>query len=273
MVVVTRSMAARRASLAHALPRDMAVEIAGLVAATSPRPVDDLRSLRASCRAMRAACGDRAVGRRVALEREAVAMLWSDAERYLAVVGSLAGAGNPEACFLSGVALVFAHRCVRPGAELLGQAAAAGHKVAAYVLALVLYKAGGASDVATRHIRQVVGEAAEADDGGGDVVVGGCNKKIATRSNKDCVRCRARAAEAVQQATWKMAKLPAPVPAVVVAPPEEDNDGSHRCTSSGCGVREAWCDWGMFCSEDCRIRYECDMFFSQLPLTVANFVT
>ncbi|RLN22440.1 hypothetical protein C2845_PM07G02010 [Panicum miliaceum] len=266
MVVVTRSMAARRASLVHALPHDMAVEIAGRVAATSPRPVGDLRSLRASCRAMRAACGDRSVGRRVALEREA-AMLWSDSERYLAVVGSLSGAGNPEACFLSGVALAFAHRCARPGAELLGRAAAAGHKVAAYVLALVLYKAGGASDVARRHIRQVEGEAAEAGGGGGYKY----NKKTATRrSNQECVRCRAQAVAAVQQATWKMAELSDPVPEVV-APPEDE--GSHLCTASGCGVREAWCEWSIFCSEDCRIRYECAMFFSQLPLTVANFVT
>ncbi|XP_025815705.1 uncharacterized protein LOC112892812 [Panicum hallii] len=261
MVVVTRSMAARRASLANALPHDMAVEIAGQVAATSPRPVKDLRSLRASCRAMRAACGDRAVGRRVALEREA-SMLWSDSERYLAVVGSLSGAGNPEACFLSGVALAFAHRCARPGVELLERAAAEGHKVAAYVLALVLYKTAGASDVARRHIREVEGEVAAAS--------GSHNKKAATRSNQECVRCRAQAMEAIQQATWKMAKLSDPVPAVA-APPKDD--GSHRCTASGCGVREAWCDRCMFCSEDCRIRYECATFFSQLPLTVANFVT
>jgi len=272
MVVVTRSMAARRASLAHALPHDMAVEVAGRVAATSPRPVHDLQSLRASCRAMRAACGDRAVGRRVALEREAAAMLWSDAERYLAVVGSLSATGNPEACFLAGVALVFAHRRARPrGAELLGQAAAAGHKVAAYVLALVLYKAGDASGAATRHIRQVEGEAAEAA-GGGVGVGGGCSKNTTTWwSNEECVRCRAHAVEAVRQATWKMAELEAPVPAVVAPPPEDDV--SHGCTVSGCGSREAWCDWCVFCSEDCRIRYECDMFFSQLPLTVANFVT
>ncbi|OEL19191.1 hypothetical protein BAE44_0019790 [Dichanthelium oligosanthes] len=255
--------ARRRASLTHALPHDMAVEIAGHVAATSPRPVDDLCSLRATCRAIRAACGDRAVGRRVALEREG-AMRWSDNERYLAVVGGLSGAGNPEACFLSGLTLVFTHRCARPGSDLLARAAVAGHKVAAYVLALVRYRAdGGASDVAKQHIRQVEGEPAA------DVVIGGCKTTPKQRSNKECVRCRTQAVEAVRQATWKMAELPAPT----VAAAESPEDDGKRCTVSGCGVPEAWCDWAAFCSEDCRIRHECTRFFSQLPLTIANFVT
>ncbi|CAL4958071.1 unnamed protein product [Urochloa decumbens] len=255
MVVLTRSMAARRASLVHALPHDMAVEIAGHVAATSPTPVTDLGSLRASCRAMRAACGDRDVARRVALEREAGAMRWSDHERYLAVVGSLSGAGNPEACFLAGVALAFTQpQRARPGVELLGQAAKAGHRVAAYVRALLLYNGGaGDEDDARRLIRQVEGEAAAATE--------------QRKSNAECVRCREQAVEAVRQATWRMAELPA---SAVVALPEDDAD---RCTVKGCGETEAWYEWAAFCSENCRIRHERGMFFSQLPLTVANFMT
>ena len=42
----------------------------------------------------------RAVGRCVALEREKT-MKWLDNERYLAIVNHLAGAGNPEACFIA----------------------------------------------------------------------------------------------------------------------------------------------------------------------------
>jgi hypothetical protein len=263
MVVLTRSMAAaRHASLTHALPPDMAVEIAGCVAATSQRPVDDLASLRATCRVMRVACGDRAVGRRVALERQAGAMRWSDHERYLAFVGSLSGAGNPEACFLSGITLVFAHRCDGAGLELLAQAAAAGHKVAAYVLAVLLYgKDNGATagDVARRHIKEVEGE--EAADGSGDVVVSN------RRSNTECVRCRGHAVEAVRQVTWNMANLPK---AAVVALPLDD---SNQCKAKGCGTPNPWCNSAVFCSEDCRMRHECTMFISQLPLAVANFVT
>ncbi|CAO2161021.1 unnamed protein product [Urochloa humidicola] len=276
VVRLTRSTAAGRSSpLAYALPHDMAVEIAGHIAATSPKPVSDLRSLRASCRAMRAACGDRAVARRVALEREAGAMRWSDHGRYLAVVCSLSGAGNPEACFLAGIALAFSHKHRRcgdqPGAELLARAAAAGHKVAAYVRALLLYDggAGAGDEVARRLIRQVEGEEAAAIASGG--VVGRCVAAAAVaaeqrRSNVECVRCRAQAVEAVRQATWRMRKLPAPP----VALPEDDGD---RCSVKGCGETEAWCEWTAFCSEDCRIRHECAMFMSQLPLTIANFVT
>ncbi|CAL4977749.1 unnamed protein product [Urochloa decumbens] len=243
--MLTRSMAARRSSLAHALPHDMAVEIAGHVAATSPTPVTDLGSLRASCRAMRAACGDRDVGRRVALEREAGAMRWSDHERYLAVVGSLSGAGNPEACFLAGVALAFTQpQRARPGVQLLGQASKAGHRVAAYVRALLLYGGGGGAadeDDARRLIRQVEGE--EPAVGG---VVGGCTAAAAEkrRSNAECVPCRAQAVEAVRQAMWRMAELPA---SAVVALPEDDTD---RCTAKGCGKTEAWYEWAAFCSED-----------------------
>ena len=51
---------------------------------------------------------ERAVGRRMALELEE-AMKWLDNERYLAAVNHLGVAGNLEACFIVGLALVFAH--------------------------------------------------------------------------------------------------------------------------------------------------------------------
>ncbi|KAF8705028.1 hypothetical protein HU200_031285 [Digitaria exilis] len=244
----------------------MAVEIAGHVAATSPRPMEDLRSLRASCQAMRAACSDRDVGRRVALEREAAAMRWADHDRYLAVVGILSGAGNPKACFLAGITLIFVHRSAQQGAELLGRAAMAGHKVAAYVLGVLLYTYNAdnaVDDIARRHMRQVEGdeEVASSDD---DVAIA----KII--SNSECVRCRAQAVEAVRQATWKMAELPNTTTVSNMVTPEED-DASHRCEVSGCGAHDGWSDSAVFCSEDCRIRHECAMFISQLPLTVANF--
>ncbi|KAF8662876.1 hypothetical protein HU200_055457 [Digitaria exilis] len=262
--MATRS-ASSSPSLVHALPHDMAVEIAGHVAATSPLPMEDLRSLRASCQAMRAACSNRDVGRRVALEREAAAMRWADHDRYLAVVGILSGAGNPKACFLAGIALIFVHRSAHQGAELLGRAAMAGHKVAAYVLGVLLYTYNtdnAVDDVARRHMRQVEGDE--------EVVSGDDDVAIAKISNSECVRCRAQAVEAVSQATWKMApELPKTTTVSNMVTPEED--ASHRCEVSGCGAREAWSDSAVFCSEECRIRYECAMFISQLPLTVANF--
>ena len=101
----------------------------------------------------------RAVGRRVALEREA-AMKWQDNERYLTVVNHLAGAGNPEACFIVGLALVFAPQDMQRGLVFLERAAVADHKAAAYVLGLLLYTAGETRDVGKHYIRQVEGEPA-----------------------------------------------------------------------------------------------------------------
>ena len=60
------------------------------------------------------ACKEGAVGRRVALGREE-AMKWLDNGRYVAVVNHLAGAGNPEACFIVGLPLVFAHQDMQRG--------------------------------------------------------------------------------------------------------------------------------------------------------------
>ena len=73
---------------------------------------------------MRAMCMERVVGRRVALEREE-SMRWFDHDRYLALVRNLAAAGNPEACFVLGLTLVFAKRCMQLGTQCLTRAAAA----------------------------------------------------------------------------------------------------------------------------------------------------
>ena len=49
-----------------------------------------------------------AVGRRVALKWEEV-MKWLNNDHYLAVVNHLTDTGNPKACFIIGLTLVFAH--------------------------------------------------------------------------------------------------------------------------------------------------------------------
>jgi hypothetical protein len=225
------------------LPHDMLVEIAGHVAASSPRPLDDVSSLRASCRAMHAACGERAVGRRVALEREAAAMRWSDAGRYRSVVEHLARAGNPEACFRAGLALVFADpdpSARVPGAQYLSLAAAAGHKPAAYVLGMLHY------DDATGYIRQVEGEVDE----------------NATKwTNRECERCRAQVADAVREVTWNVAAV---LPVALL-----DDDEGRQCTAAGCGALQGWSNCRVFCSEECRIGHERALFFSMVPVPVS----
>jgi hypothetical protein len=206
---------------------------------------------------MRTACKEGVVGSRVALEREE-SMRWFDNDRYIALVNNLAAAGNPEACFVLGLTLVFAQRCTAPaGTEWLRRAAAAGHKVAAYVLGVLHYSYRDKQE-AERYIRQVEGE----DEG----VAHGCKKLASGRTNRKCVRCRAQAVQAVREVTWKVDGMMGTVP-VSLLPPAED--GGQGCKGSGCSVPEGWAGGCVvFCSDGCRIRHEYSEFFSQVSLPV-----
>ena len=188
------------------------------------------------------ACKEGAVGRRVALEREE-AMKWLDNGRYVAVVNHLAGAGNPEACFIVGLALVFAPQDMQHGLVFLERAAVADHKAAAYVLGLLLYTAGETRDVGKHYIRQVEGEPAG----------GGC--ETAKRTNRECRRCHRLAADMIEAAAWGKAGPLGRVWAL--------SEDGHRCTSTGCGV-SGWDDYAVFCSDDCRIRHEYASFFANV---------
>ncbi|RLN12243.1 hypothetical protein C2845_PM09G12710 [Panicum miliaceum] len=163
----------QRSSLAE-LPTDLAIKITGRLAATSEWPMDDLRALRATCRRMFRVCGEPEVGRRVALGWFADDMSWDDPVGYATLVGHLTKVSNPEACFLTGMEVAF-----RKGTPLvpvctveLQHAAEFGHNLAAYVAAILLYRAndGAVRDHAARwYMRQVEGkeEAAAASHGDG----------------------------------------------------------------------------------------------------------
>ncbi|KAF0896089.1 hypothetical protein E2562_018204 [Oryza meyeriana var. granulata] len=127
---------------------------------------------------MHAATKERDVGRRVSLER-LDRMKWLENERYLAVVNHLVGAGNPGACFIVGVTLVFASQDIKQGLLFLDKAASAGHKAAAYVLGLLLYKSDEAHATGKKYISQVEGDDGEAVAGAG-----------ARRTNRECQQCR-----------------------------------------------------------------------------------
>lgn len=102
---------------------------------------------------MRMACMERVVASNVALEREE-SMRWEQPNRYLALVDNLAAAGNPEACFLLGVKRVFTLGLTdSTGTTYLRRAAAANHKLAAYVLSVLHY----GNKEAEQYIRQVEG--------------------------------------------------------------------------------------------------------------------
>ncbi|RLN11258.1 hypothetical protein C2845_PM09G09910 [Panicum miliaceum] len=144
------------------LPPDVAVKIAGHLAATSERPMDHLRALWVTCCFMRRVCSNPEVGRRISAERLSDDMYLYDPIGYFTLLPHLAQVYNPEACFIVGMHVVFRGLLITPLPVLnenLKRAAAGGHKVAAYVAAILLYLANGVAnvdDTAKQFMRQAV---------------------------------------------------------------------------------------------------------------------
>ena len=91
-------MAARRrrpSSLAD-LPTELAIRIAGRVTAISVRPMEDLRSLRATCHFMRRVCSDPEVGRLISVERFYKLYRYVVPDGYLTLLPRLAQVGYDE---------------------------------------------------------------------------------------------------------------------------------------------------------------------------------
>ena len=91
------------------LPKEVAVQIAGHLAAMLFSPMDDLRSLRATCRFLRGVTSDGAVGQRIDVRWFAAAMLWNDRAAYAALLAHLTDIGNPEAGYITGMNKVFSN--------------------------------------------------------------------------------------------------------------------------------------------------------------------
>ncbi|RLN00311.1 hypothetical protein C2845_PM06G28460 [Panicum miliaceum] len=70
-------------------------------------PMDELRAIPATCRFMRRVCRDTEVGRRISVERLADDMAWDDPDGYHTVLPRLAQVSNREACFITGMHVVF----------------------------------------------------------------------------------------------------------------------------------------------------------------------
>ena len=104
--------------------------------------MEDLRSLRATCKSMLGPCRDRDVGRQLALGRVPVEQMQNaDPDGYDVFVRSLAAAGNPVACFLTGMDDIFGrNRSPQPPLDELYCTAKDGHRGAAYVAAVFLYR-------------------------------------------------------------------------------------------------------------------------------------
>jgi hypothetical protein len=82
-----------------ALSTDLAIEIVSHLVVTSLRPMDDLRSLRATCSSMHHIYGNPVVGQCLSLVRFRYGTMWYDPIDYEALFASLTQLGNLEACF------------------------------------------------------------------------------------------------------------------------------------------------------------------------------
>ena len=69
--------------------------------------MDDLRSLRATCSSMRRIYGNPTIGQHVALDQCRRGLGWDDVGNYYALLSSLTQLSNSEACFLTGIQIVF----------------------------------------------------------------------------------------------------------------------------------------------------------------------
>jgi hypothetical protein len=141
----------RRQSWLGDLSFDALVQIAGNIAATSWFPMEDLRTLRGTCRFMRCLCRNPEVGSRINLGRVSSHNRWRNTIAYKALVQSLTNIGNPQACFKTEMRAIFPGPVfTAPGPVLdenLLRAAAGGHKTAAYVVTVLMYMANGGAGI------------------------------------------------------------------------------------------------------------------------------
>lgn len=157
-VAATRYEASRLVQL----PTELTIEIASRVAAQSEDAMVDLGNLRATCKAMCVVCGAAKVGRRLDLRCVLRRRFYIGPEYRATLITGLATVGNPEACFRSGMCLIFGKQrgAIMPCLDPLRRAVEVGHKVAIYALALLLYRPNsgdGDDDKARRLLHMVEG--------------------------------------------------------------------------------------------------------------------
>ena len=124
--------------------------------------MDDLRNLRVTCSSMQRIYDNPAIGRCMALNQCRRGLGWDTVSNYYALLASLTQLDNLEACFLTGIPMVFeeTHR-PRPCLDDLTYAADGGHNLVAYLVAILLYRHNGDAhddDTMRRYMRRVEGE-------------------------------------------------------------------------------------------------------------------
>jgi hypothetical protein len=103
-----RPHAVTRSTLAIiSLPIEVQIVIASHLIVTLEQPMDDLRSLWATCSSMHHIYSDLAIGWCLALDWFRRGCTWDDPVNYKALLASQTQVGNLEACFLIGIQTVF----------------------------------------------------------------------------------------------------------------------------------------------------------------------
>jgi len=145
------------------LPEEMLIHVAARIAASSENPMDDLRHLRGACSLMRdkvcgAALVHRSLNLRLVLQESANAAI---SERLIV---NTHGVGNVEALFIMGMRVVFQQHggALDASLDYLDRAARQGHKPAAFLLAMLLWRANRAVEHNLR-AKELLAEAADDD--------------------------------------------------------------------------------------------------------------
>ncbi|XP_047076281.1 uncharacterized protein LOC124686360 [Lolium rigidum] len=221
------------------LPSDILVEVTARIAGESTTPLNDIVSLRRSCKVFRDATAAREVGRCMAVQRE-WRLHWWDKARFLSVLRRCAASGNPDASYILGLEEICNRRRKASGLLHLRRAMEHGHPVAAYTIGMIMLR----DSLDLEGIEQAM-----------EYLEGGSASRI--RSNIKIASVRREAASVMRRLTmrrWKRAEPTAP------------------CTEPLCGkmeeTAEAWDEADdeqrRFCSRMCRWRHEYRRFVERI---------
>jgi hypothetical protein len=231
------------------LPIELRAMIAGRVGATSKQPVEDLQSLRPTCKSMLGPCCDSDVSRHLALGQLPIEQLQNtDLDGYDVFVRSLAAVGNPVAGFLTGMDDIFGkNRGWCPPLDELHHAAHAGNRGASYVSVVLLYRfySGADTDATTfAYMRHVEGEAQ-----GPQMIINLQSEYFRTRTINLAKQMRTIA---LRQTRCRP-----------MLPPAVARGNIQHCVGrTFCGKEPNRRGFAFyFCSVECRLCFECDTFF------------
>ncbi|RLN13307.1 hypothetical protein C2845_PM09G16950 [Panicum miliaceum] len=223
------------------LPEEIHIDVAARVVASSSFPMADLRRLRGPCSVMRdRVCGAPLVRRSLNLRR-ALRQL-DNAETRERLIAKTYTTGNLEARFVKGMRVVFREhsRALHAPLDKLDQADRGGHKPAAYMLAMLLWRANSGAEADLR-AKELLAEAADDDP------------TLAVWNDRGLARTVVEAFDTLWMEVLPNFDQGVPVPGPV---PRAD---VHQCGMSG--GHDGWYQWSYFCSVECRIQSLCEDIF------------